>query len=80
MTETVRVLVPVLFLSVLEVFEFFAVRREGSDIFAPRLGWRIFYFLMITACLIAVTLSSGDANQGTPKAYPGCFCYFSWPS
>ncbi len=67
MTDTVRILVPVLFLSVLEVFEFFAVRKEGSDVFAPKLGWRIFYFLMITAFLIALSLSSGDANQGRQK-------------
>ena len=54
-------------LSVLEVFEFFAVRKEGSDIFAPKLGWRILFFLMITGFLVALSLASGEAIQTRQK-------------
>lgn len=51
MTDSVRVLILVLFLAMLEISELFAVRREGSDVFAPKIGWRLFYFITIVAFL-----------------------------
>ena len=68
MTDTMRVLIPVLFLSVLEVFEFFAVRKEGSDVFAPKLGWRLFYFVLIAVGLIWLSESLAGASQTHDKA------------
>jgi len=30
----------------LELFEFFAVRKEDAVLFPPKIGWRLFYFLL----------------------------------
>jgi hypothetical protein len=68
MTDTLRVLIPVLFLSVLEVFEFFAVHKEGSDVFAPKLGWRLFYFVLVAAGLIWLSEGLASAGQTHDKA------------
>lgn len=47
-------IVSVLFLLSLEGFEFLRVRRESSDVFSMKLGYRLFYFLLIWGLLLAV--------------------------
>jgi hypothetical protein len=50
-----RVLLPVLSVFLLELWEFFAVRKSDSEVFAPKLDWRLFYGVFITCFLVLLT-------------------------
>jgi hypothetical protein len=54
---------------VLELFEFFAVRKEGSEIFSMKLGWRLFYFVMsllfLFSCLDYLTAPLHGRERAT---------------
>lgn len=54
MTEKQLILAIILFLLGLEAWEFFVVRREGSDTFGMRFGWRVVSFLTIGVFLFGV--------------------------
>ncbi|HXZ11651.1 MAG TPA: hypothetical protein VEG64_04595 [Candidatus Sulfotelmatobacter sp.] len=53
----------------LEVFEFFAVRKEGSQIFSMKLGWRFFYFSLIV-CLLFSSIYLFSASHRDPNGAP----------
>jgi hypothetical protein len=47
--SSVLLLSAVLIVSSLEVFEFFVVRKEGSEVFSMKLGRRLFYLIVISS-------------------------------
>ena len=57
MTGTYQAVVLALVLAVFEVLEYLTVRKQSSEIFASKLGWRLFYFVMIYASLLALISS-----------------------
>lgn len=42
------------FVLALEAFEYFAVHKESSDVFAMKFGWRIFYFVLLGVLLVSI--------------------------
>ena len=51
MSSSVVLLSVLLIVSSLEVFEFFVVRKEGSEVFSMKFGWRLFYLIVVSSLL-----------------------------
>jgi hypothetical protein len=67
MTGAYQAVTLTLVLAVFEVLEYLTVRKQSSEIFAPKLGWRLFYFVMIYASTFAlissIQISEHSANR-----------------
>jgi hypothetical protein len=56
-TDNARVLLIVGAVAALEIFELVAIRREGDETFALKLGWQLYYSLFFAASVV-VTIDS----------------------
>ena len=72
MTENTELLFSAIVVLALEVFEFFAVRKESAGIFSPRLPWRLFnYFCIASLLFFSIHYLLGGARG--PKDPPFWF-------
>lgn len=72
MTESRQIFLVLIVLLGLELFEYFVVHHEkDTEVFAPKIGWRLFYFGALAASTLAL-LADGRASHG-PKIEPSWF-------
>jgi len=52
-TDNARAVAILVSVAVLEIGEFFAIRREGFEVFPLKVGWRIWFYFFVTAGAVA---------------------------
>jgi hypothetical protein len=72
-TESKQWLLVLLFLLFLEVSESLIVRKDATQIYPPKIGWRLVYFLII-ADLLYDLIGYAPGMQSTSKGFPLWFC------
>jgi hypothetical protein len=72
-TESKQLLLVLLFLFLLEVFESFSVRKEATNVFSPKAGWRLFYLLMIAGFVFPLIQHLEGMSAG-PRDLPVWVC------
>jgi hypothetical protein len=74
-TESKQWLFVLSFLLFLEVTEFLIVRKEATNIYPPKIGWRLVYFLIIAGLLYDL-IGYAAGMQSTSRGFPLWSCVF----